>query len=324
MTDAPIASSSPQSVFITGASTAIGHNVIRRLVEAGYRVTGAVRTSDEAKELRAVGALPAYPGEFRDGELRSALKAAQATVLVHLAPQALNHVPHINARWEDAERMLNEGTHALVRAADAAGVQYLIFVGYAFAGEQAHDHGHDDHGGHDEEEPSIVDAARAAEQVVLHSSVPSVVLRAGYIYGPHSPETIALRNALKGLTPVPTGDEHASANWIHADDLASAIQAAIEKHPTGLTLDIVDNTPASPAAFVGYLAQSINLSVPSGKGGLFSRPRPGKTQAALLSRSVHASNAKAREALGWTPHYPSYREGLDQTFLVLRAEEPVF
>src|SRR5690349_21733285 len=110
MTDAPIASSSPQNVFLTGAATAIGRDVARRLVEAGYRVTGAVRTSEEAKALRAVGALPAYPGDFRDGEIRSALSAAQATVLVHLAPQSANHVPHISTRWNDAERLLNEGT----------------------------------------------------------------------------------------------------------------------------------------------------------------------------------------------------------------------
>ena len=118
---------------------------LMRLGEPGQEIP--VATEDgKYFDLRSVTA--DIDGGFLGGggidRVRSALKAAQATVLIHLAPQASNHVPHIDSDWKATERSLREGTPALVRAAEAAGIQYLVLVGYAFAGEQVAAHGHDD------------------------------------------------------------------------------------------------------------------------------------------------------------------------------------
>jgi len=38
----------------------------------------------------------------------------------------------------------------------------------------------------------------------------------------------------------------------------------------------------------------------------------GEYTVAFLTMSTRASNARFRKDFGWAPHYPSYREGLDQ------------
>ena len=309
-----------KSALVTGAVNAVGREVTRKLVAAGYRVTGAVSGSAEATLLRQDGGLPAFPDLTRAGEIKSALAAAQADVVVHLAPQAPNHVPQIKTDWDGALRLLESGTPALLSAAAAAGVKLIVLVSYAFAGEAA-PAAHD--GDEEDAEPALVEAARAAEEAVLSGPAPACVLRAGYYYGAHSPATIALRDALRGNRPLALGGEHSVANWIHLDDLAAAVVAALDRRPTGALLDVVDDHPASPAEFAAYLARSLHVNEPGRMPDIAVRLMFGKTQIELLERSVRASNARAREALGWAPRLASYREGIDQTLLVLRAEEPV-
>jgi nucleoside-diphosphate-sugar epimerase len=312
------------NVLVTGADNGAGRAIAKKLAASGYTVTGTVTTAEQAIAMRQDGVLPAYPGLLRAGEIRSVIKAAGADVVVHAATQAYNQVPQLKTDWDAALKLVEQGTSALITAAQDAGVKLIVYISYAFAGDvaPAHGHGHDeDHG--EAEDPAIVTAIRAAEQAVLASSVPAVILRAGYTYGPYSSETLALRDALIKNRPLALGDPHAAANWIQVDDLASAVLQAIDRRPEGQIIDVVDGQSISPAAFAGYLAESMNLPAPTGQQSFINRVRFGQAQLDLLDRSVQADNAKAKDVLGWTPQYASARAGLDQVLLVLRAEEPV-
>lgn len=315
---------SPASVFLTGASSGLGREVARQLIAAGHPVTGAVDGVASAMLFRQVGGLPAYPDPLRAGEVRSAIQAAQATQVVNLGPQIANHVPQIDPQWDTYLRLIDDGTRAIVRAAEEAGVQFLVMVSYAFVYGDTHGSVADETTTPDNHDDNpVIRAALEAEQAVLNSPVPACVLRAGYVYGPHSPETVSLRDRLVAGNPVTPGDPHVFANWVHQQDLARAILLALQVQPAGAVLNIVDNRPASPADFVGYLAESMHLPPPSGGQSFLSRILPARETTTVSNISVRAGNARAKEVLGWTPQFPSYREGLDNTLLVLRAEEPV-
>ncbi len=311
------------SVFLTGASSALGREVARRLVEAGHAVTGAVDGYRSALALRQVGAVAAFPGLLRAGELRSAMQGSK--VVIHLEPMKLNHVPQINAHLADKIGDIRIGAEAIAQAAADAGVEYLISTSYAFV------YGNTGHASADEAteihdvEVDVINTALAAESAVLHGSVPASVLRAGYVYGAHDDVTTELRDRLMAGRPVLVGNAHGVANWVYVDDLANAILSALALRPQGVILNLVDNTPASPVAFVGYLGDSMALPVQikSSGGGLMALLKAPPTEPELIDLQTRASNARAAEVLGWKPRFPSYREGLDQTLLVMRAEEPV-
>jgi nucleoside-diphosphate-sugar epimerase len=232
-----------------------------------------------------------------------------------------NHVPMLDGHWEAHVRPVADGTRALVQAAEAAGVEYLVLTSYAFlyGGRAA---------GDDTTEPDpgaspIFQAALAAEEAVLGSSVPGCVLRAGFIYGARSPETITLRDSLVHGRSLALGEASASVNWVQIDDLARAVVQAIQARPAKVVLNIVDDQPASAADVVAYLAQIMNLRPPGRAPGFLVSRRLGKTQAELLARTSRASSARAAEVLSWRPRFATFRQGIDDTLLTLRAEEPV-
>jgi NAD dependent epimerase/dehydratase family enzyme len=71
--------------------------------------------------------------------------------------------------------------------------------------------------------------------------------------------------------------------------------------------NVVDDEPVSHEVFVGSLADAIGVPHPK-------LPRPWMTRlfgstGELLARSERISNKKLRTTSGWTPRYPSVREG---------------
>jgi nucleoside-diphosphate-sugar epimerase len=299
------------SVFVTGASGFFGRVVTRALVAGGHSVCGQTNGSSGAAAVREDGGLPCYSDLTRAGEIKSMLTLAKADVVVHMATQAFNHIPHRNGIWD--EDFLQRSTAAVLEAAQAAGVKLLILPTFAFIygdtkGEWV-----------DETAPRKGDLVHAGkiEDLVLKSGV-GTVLRCGYVYGAGSEALKAVATALRNGRSVTLGSDTACSNWIHAQDLASAVTLAATQQLMGEIFNIVDDTPTSPAQFIANFAESLGLSAPSRGMSFFNRP--GKVQAALLERSVQVKNDKAKQKLGWTLKYPNSKQGLDQVMVEWRAQ----
>jgi nucleoside-diphosphate-sugar epimerase len=306
-------STAPASVFITGATSALGLVVARQFAAAGHKVTGTAEGSDDARLLRAAGGLPAYPSLTRAGELRSIIQAAKATVVVNLAPQIANQVPFGRGTWNKA--LLVDGTQAIIEAAKAAGVGYLLHTSYAFLDAAGHG-----------ETPEVLSplllAASSAERYVVASGIPAGVLRLGYWYGGGASALDELRASLRAGRVMGIDATKTHANFIHAADAASAIVRAVEQQYTGDTLNIVDDHAIAPAAFLRHFAESQGLAA-AGLPGFAARLLGDKTQAALLDLNSHADNAAAKAALGWQPRFATIQQGIDDTLLTWRANEPI-
>ena len=129
--------------------------------------------------------------------------------------------------------------------------------------------------------------------------------------------------ALKAGRPsIPVGKGENFANWIHVEDLASALVLAAEQHPVGEAFNITDDAPVTPGEFLSKFATSLGLGAP-GKPGIMFHLFPDKVATLLLGFSVKADNGKAKEQLGWTLKYPTFGSGIEQVLLVWRASMAV-
>jgi nucleoside-diphosphate-sugar epimerase len=135
-----------------------------------------------------------------------------------------------------------------------------------------------------------------AEQVALDSGIPASLVRLTGIYGPG-------RERL--LTQVRRGyrvaiDPPLYANRIHVDDAAGLLAFLLEADQRGVALDDcyigVDDAPAPLAEVVGWLREYLGVTEWNDDASV------------RRTGSKRCSNARAK-ALGWTPKYPSYREG---------------
>jgi len=119
------------TLFVTGASGFVASQLVRLLLEQGYRVRGSVRDPDKAKEL---GALPGASGPGGRLEL---VKADLLTPGAFDAPlQGCAGVMHTASPYvltvKDAQKELVEpaeqGTLNVLRAAQKAGVKRVVLT----------------------------------------------------------------------------------------------------------------------------------------------------------------------------------------------------
>ncbi|MGB3455517.1 MAG: hypothetical protein WBA35_04090, partial [Litorimonas sp.] len=104
-------------------------------------------------------------------------------------------------------------------------------------------------------------------------------------------------------------------NRIHVGDIVSALLASIDRPSAQDIYNIADGHPAPPGAVLRHAAELIGAEAPSVVG-------LGDTSISAMARSFYAETkridiGRARSRLGWTPRYPTYREGLQA---VLEAE----
>ena len=135
-----------------------------------------------------------------------------------------------------------------------------------------------------------------AEQLALKSGIPASVVRLTGIYGPG--REWLLTQVRRGYRVV--DEPPLYANRIHADDAAGLMACLLEADRRGVALDDVyigvDDEPAALADVVGWLREYLGVT------------EWADNDSVRRTGSKRCSNARAR-ALGWTPMYPSFREG---------------
>ena len=121
-------------VFVAGASGAIGHPLVPRLVAAGHDVTGTRRSQRSAEAIRAAGAGAAIVDALDAAALHEAVERAAPEVVVHeltALPERFN--PRKRDLYDATNRIRREGTRNLLDAAAAAGARRFVCQSIAFA-----------------------------------------------------------------------------------------------------------------------------------------------------------------------------------------------
>lgn len=135
-----------------------------------------------------------------------------------------------------------------------------------------------------------------AEQVALDSGIPATTVRLTGIYGPGREWLLSqVRQGYRVAVEPPL-----YGNRIHVDDAAGLLAFLLLHVEQGGTLDKVyigvDNAPAPLAEVVDWLREYLGVT------------EWAEDASVRRAGSKQCSNARAK-ALGWTPTYPSYREG---------------
>ncbi len=208
-------------------------------------------------------------------------------------------------------RVHREGTRNIVRAGQASGVERIVAESVLFR------YGYGDLKPMlTEEDPAprtlpgptneALSGVVALEDAVLGAG--GIVLRYGLFYGPGAGHMDFLEKMLRRrMIRLPGGDRGA-LSFIHMDDAASATVAALERGRPGI-YNVCDDEPASFAAFLREVARVTGARPPKPVPiGLAKLVMPYAVMA--MTGRVTMSNAKAKRDLGWTPRYPSIREGL--------------
>ena len=292
-------------LFVSGATGALGKQLVPLLVAAGHDVSAVARTPEKAAVLERAGARPVTVNLFDAAAVRAAVAGHEAVVNVatHIPPAAKALLP---GAWRENDRIRREASKNLVEAALAAGA--ARFVQESFAPM------YPDRGDAWIDETVPVTPAPysrstvAAEEQAHHftrSGGAGVVLRFGYFYGPEAGftrDTIA--SVRKGRAPV-FGKGEGFFSSIHLDDAAAAVVAALGV-PAG-TYNVVEDEPLRRRAYFDALAEALGVPPPKFLPAWLA-PLTGNL-GEQLSRSQRIANGKLRAASGWAPKYPSVREG---------------
>lgn len=135
-----------------------------------------------------------------------------------------------------------------------------------------------------------------AEQIALNSGIPASLVRLTGIYGPGREWLLSqVRQGYRVAIDPPL-----YANRIHVDDAAGLLAFLLLRAERDEALDDcyigVDDAPAPLAEVVGWLREYLGVTEWS------------EDASVRRTGSKRCSNARAK-ALGWTPRYPSFREG---------------
>lgn len=129
-----------------------------------------------------------------------------------------------------------------------------------------------------------------------------IVARSAGIYGPG--RSALLRKFLAGET---AASEDRFINQVHRDDVAAALFLLLDRQSLSDRIyNVVDDKPILLSECHRWLAERLPRSLPSGARST-SSGRRGQS-------NKRVSNARLR-ALGWTPRYPSFAEGMEESVL---------
>jgi nucleoside-diphosphate-sugar epimerase len=131
----------------------------------------------------------------------------------------------------------------------------------------------------------------------------AAILRLAGIYGPGRNALVTLRagTARRIIKPGQV------FNRIHADDIASAIMAAVN-HGGGGTWNVCDDEPAPPQDVIAYAAKLMGVAPPAEEP--FETAEMSAMARSFYASSARVSNAKLKRELGVTLAYPTYRDAL--------------
>jgi nucleoside-diphosphate-sugar epimerase len=298
--------------LVTGASGFIGTAVCRALVEREHEVTALVRRAGSAP----TGAR-ALLADLSDGpSVDEALAAAAPECVIHLAAEIASQ------RSERKVRQVNvEGTRRLLAACLAlAGAEPASGPRIVFASTVVTGNARGALLSEDRPLPVHTPYGRSkqeGERLILESGLPTVIVRPSHVYGPggwYAQELVARLRQPGRFAVIGSG-----ANlWdvVHVDDVVAALLLAASASPganadaAGSIYHVVDDQPISYYDFMALTAQALGVRAPRRIPAAIARVVAGSNAVDAVLRSARSSNAKIKRELGWTPRFPTAREGV--------------
>lgn len=297
------------AVFIAGATGVLGRRVVKLLVAKNVPVVGLSRSKNNHTLLKELGAEPRTADLFKPKSLEEAMAGCET--IVHLATKVPPDIKPSEKDWEENDKIRTQGTKNLLKSAEKVGAAAFIQQSAMFIYGDHEGRWVDEKATLDENPPYFLETLHELEDIVYLSKIPHLILRFGWFYAVDSIQTLnQFKLVKKGLFPV-IGKGDAYWNFIHIDDAAAAIVAAIEHHKTAKQkiYNIVDDEPVTYEDALHFLAKYLKVSEPKHVPALAGKLLMGGDFVRFLSNSCRCKNEAAKKDLDWTPQFPSYKKG---------------
>jgi nucleoside-diphosphate-sugar epimerase len=292
--DLPASMSAPLRIAVLGCGY-VGAEFARQARAAGHDVLGVVRSEASRDKLRAEG-LPAEAFDLFAGDW-SALPAAFDAVVYAAStggggPEAYALAYDVGVRralaWArevGATRFLFTSSTGVYRQDDGSLVDEESVVGGA----------------------PTADAILGGERAVLNSGFARArVLRFGGLYGPGRHHLV---DQLRRGEHVVGGRVDHYINYLHRDDAASALLAALVAGPDGARVyNVGDGHPVTKEALARWIAERLGQPTPVFDPAAPAGPRVAKGGRTQPSRLV--ATGRIRAELAWKPVWADVFAGL--------------
>jgi nucleoside-diphosphate-sugar epimerase len=290
--------SAPLKIVVLGCGY-VGAEFARQARTAGHDVLGVVRSEASRDKLRAEG-LAAEAFDLHSGDWAQLPVRFDAVVY---AASTGGGGPEAYAQAYDI------GVKRALAWARAVGARSFVFTSSTGVYRQ------DDGGVVDESSPvggaPTADAIVGGEQAVLASGFARArVLRFGGLYGPGRHHLV---DQLRRGDHVVGGRVDHFINYLHRDDAAASILAAIVGGPDGARVyNVADGNPVTKEALAKWIAARLGLVAPVFDPSAPAGPRVAKGGRTQPNRIV--ATGLIRAELPWTPRFSEVFAGLSQLF----------
>lgn len=327
-------------ILVTGATGLVGHHVVERAIAEGNAVRVLVRKPGDARDFTAQG-VEAVTGDLGDAStLPEAVQGVDA--IVHCAAKVGDWGP-----VSDYRKVNVEGLRGLLDAALATGALKRFVHVSSLGVYPARDH----YGTDESEMPnadgidgytlSKFEAERLVLDYIREKSLPGVVLRPGFIYGPYDRTVLPkLLDRIQSGVFAYLGGKDKLMNNTYVLNLEEAIFLALNRDDAvGEVFNIRDPRLVSKGEFVETISQAAGYplpkrTVPLGVAKFLATAMEGsarlfrKKQAPLLSKArikflglnLDFSIEKAKRQLGYDPKF-DFTGAMEETIQWFREND---
>lgn len=303
-------------IFVAGATGAVGRRLVPRLAGNGHHVVGLTRTPAKTSLLRELGAEPVVADALDETAIHAAVVAARPDVIVHQLTdlKGASDLRKFDRAFASSNRLRTAGTDHLLAAARDCGVKRMVaqsFCGWPYARIGGYVKTEDDplDDNPPQELRGTLEAIRYLEHAVTTTpGIVGVALRYGGFYGSDTGvfDPSMIEQIRKRRMPL-IGGGTAWWSFLHIDDAAEATALAVERGEG--VYNIVDDDPAPVHDWFNELAAMLGAKPPFRVPAWLGRLAAGEHIVVMMTQSRAGSNVKAGRELGWTPRYPSWRQG---------------
>ena len=259
------------------------------LLAHDFKVYGTTRNTAKIRDLAAQGIIPLFFNGMPNAEMRRVMHST--THLISSIGPDENGDPALKVMGKISDQLFPA----------------ITWLGYLSATSV-----YGDRGGNwvfeDEllRPTTVRGKARAqAELDWLESGLPVHIFRIAGIYGPGRNSLLRIRSR-KAQVIIKAG--HIS-NRIHVDDIASAVMDSIDTPNPLRIYNLADDHPAPPQDVLNFAASLLGETIPNIS---FETAKMSDMARSFYAECRRTSNTRAKTELGWSPKYPSYKEGLVQ------------
>lgn len=293
------------NIFVAGASGAIGRPLIAELIRQGHAVTGMTNSDAGARVVAGLGAAVARVSAFDAPALERALRGARAEVVIDELTALPRHPSAMAAAVAGDRKLCLEGGGNLHRAARSLGVRRYIQQASGFFLKPGIGLGDETEGLAVDASPRVAVHARTyteLESRVLNAEgIEGVALRYGFFYGPgtwYHPDGASADQARKQELAI-IGAGEGVWSWVHIEDAAIATAATLTAPPG--VYHVADDNPSPVSTWLPAFARSVGAPPPPRLTEREARERGGEDAVYYGTKLRGASNAKAKQVLGFTP-----------------------